>query len=270
MRTKNLLFVDPQSSAYENFGPSFCEKRNGKAVIFGIPKCGNAWLQSMLVDYFESFPVLTSDEIDKKGVLSTHEPFCEEMMFRDDYVHGVCLIRDIRDIVVSYYYYAQTSQWKKAMTKFDYADFDSFYFEWFLSRAVPSHKIHSFAEEFAERSVPVLRYERLNSDTELELGRLIYRWGFSPDPVRVKNVVQRHQLKELKRSGLDLGYRVEPSHFRKGGWGNFLSELPLNILEDMNYRFEAFLRRWGYPVDLSDESVNKFVTSLNTRSSSRA
>ena len=256
------MFVDPVSSNYEAFGPNFLSVPNGKAVIFGIPKSGNAWLQSMLVAYFDTDPVLTIKDSDTKGVLSIHDPYDEAMQFRLDFANGVCLIRDIRDVIVSYYHYGQTEEFKRAMTRFYYEDFEAFYYEWFLSRCVPSHQLHTFAQNYAERGIPIVRYERLQADPDRELSILIARWGFTPDMERIKAITQAHHLKILKTKGIDIGYHVEKSHFRKGGWGNFLTEMPSHILRDVNERFEDFLKRWGYPVELSEVEIAKFQNGL--------
>ena len=149
------------------------------------------------------------------------------------------------------------------MTRNYYLDFDSFYYEWFLSRCVPARRMLSFAEEYAERGVPVVRYERLYANPVAEFGRLIKRLGYEVDEDRLSVCVEEHRLDKLKVTGLDLGYKVETTHFRKGGWGNFLVEMPPSILADVNDRFGNYCRRWGYPLDLSGPSVDMYVAGLN-------
>jgi hypothetical protein len=261
---QNELFLPPDSINYDVFGPAFYKVPNGKVVIFGLPKCGNAWLQSMLVKYFDTNPVLTLDEEQKSGILSIHDPFEPYMLKRKDFANGVCLIRDMRDLVVSYYYFGLTGEWRKAMTRFFYEDMDSFYYEWFLSRCVQAHRMFSFAEDFASRGVPVIRYERLNADPIGELSRLIARWGIVPEINRVGQIVNDHHLSKLKKTGLNLGYKVEKSHFRKGGWGNFLNEMPPHIVDDITERFGSFLKRWGYPTDLSETNIAAYCATLDS------
>lgn len=259
---KTMLFVEKDSINYELMPPSFLIVEGGKLVIFGIPKCGNAWLQSMLVKYFNVDVVIDAKDRHKRGILSIHDPFVEEMVYRTDFATGVCLIRDIRDVVVSYFHYARTNEFRRAMNRCHYEDIDSFYYEWFLSRCVPAHRLHTFADEYAERSIPLVRYERLQASPCNEMMRLLRRWGIEPDIEKIREIVALHQLENLKRSGLNLGYHVESSHFRKGGWGNFLNELPKHILQDMNVRFSDYLQRWGYPVDLTEENIDSFKAGL--------
>jgi len=261
---KNEMFLEASSLNYDVFTSDFRCVNAGKAIIFGIPKCGNTWLQSLLSSYFSVEPVLTLGEVDKSGVLSIHDPYEEYMLGRPDFAQGVCLVRDIRDVIVSYYHYGKTGQFRGAMSRFYYEDLDSFYYEWFLSRCVPSHRIHTFADEYAERGVPVVRYERLCCDTEGELARIIRRWGGEVDSERLRSIVEKHSLGELKKRGLTLreGHHIQTSHFRKGGWGGFVEEMPLHILNDVNQRFHDYLARWGYPTDVSPEALESYRSQL--------
>ena len=240
------MFLEPDSINYDTFGRALSDVENGKIIIFGIPKSGNVWLQSLLVDYFEIDPLLTLDEVDRKGVLSIHDPFVDEFKHRSDFVHGVCLIRDMRDIIVSYYHYAKTDDFRKAMTRHYYDDLDSFYFEWYLSRCVPAHRMMTFADEYAERGIPVMRYEKLHADPEGELARLLRRWGVQPDSERVRMVVENNTLNKLKKEGKNLGYDIATTHFRKGGSGGWKNELTPHVIKDINERFGHYLHRWGY------------------------
>lgn len=246
------MFLEPASLEYDpGASRAFEEVPNGKVVIFGIPKAGNVWLQSLLVDYFDVSPVLRLEEVDRKGVLSIHDPFNPAFCERSDFVYGACLIRDLRDIVVSYFHYAQTQDWRRAMTRHHYEDIETFYYDWFLSRAVPAHRLHSFADEYAERGIPIVRYERLRQDTSAELVRLLRRWGHDPDPASVDVAISRNAFDRLRSEGKNLRYSIPPTHFRRGEVGSWRTELPPAIAADMNWRFEEFLRRWGYA--LGDE-----------------
>ncbi|MGD9601780.1 MAG: sulfotransferase domain-containing protein [Gammaproteobacteria bacterium] len=258
----NELMLDPESINYDVYPRDFRAVADGKLVIFGIPKCGNTWVQSLLCKYFGVEPVLTIEEFTSSGVLSIHDPYEPYMRERPDFVSGFCLIRDIRDMIVSYFHYSNTDQWRHSMTRHYYDDFDSFYYEWFISRCVPSHRLHTFASEFAERGVPIVRYERLNANPRFEFARLLKRLGHEVDHERLRLVIEEHRLENLKRNGVYIRYRVEQTHFRKGGWGNFLDEMPPHILADANERFGSYLKRWGYPIELSEESINTYRQQL--------
>ena len=77
--------------------------------------------------------------------------------------------------------------------------------------------------------MPYVRYEDLYDDPQAEMRRYHYRSG------------------------------VATTHFRKGGYGGYKRELPARILDDVNTRFEGFLRRWGYSVEAPEESTGTQV-----------
>ena len=79
--------------------------------------------------------------------------------------------------MASFYPYTQTDQFKRARPEYHFDSVENFYYDWFLSIIVPQYGVHTFAEEYAQLSVPVIRYERLYDDTLGEMERLIKRWG---------------------------------------------------------------------------------------------
>jgi len=224
----------------------------GKVVIFGLQKAGNTWLLSLLSEAFglpAFFNVHDPAQIGQRAIVSTHDPLTKSIRGRSDFVHGVCLIRDLRDMVSSYFHYMQTDSYQRDVPKAKYGDIETFYFDWFLSRMVPAHRYLTYWEEYASAGVPVLRYERLVADTERELERLFARWGEPVDPARLKTAVTNNDFQTLKQRGRQIGQtKIDSSHFRRGGIGAYKEELPQAIIDDINSRFGDVLRRWGYSV----------------------
>lgn len=225
---------------------------DGKVVIFGLQKAGNTWLLSLLSEALGLPAFFNVHDPAQKGlraVVSTHDPMSEAICTRADFVHGVCLIRDLRDMIASYFHYMQTDSYQKDVRKAHYADVETFYFDWFLSRMVPAHRYQTYWEEYASAGVPVLRYERLVLDTARELRRLFARWGEQVDEEKLKAAVAANDFSLLKRSGRKIGQtQIDASHFRRGGIGSYKDELPQTIIDDINVRFGDVLRRWGYSV----------------------
>lgn len=223
---------------------------DGKIVIFGLQKAGNTWLLSLLSDTFELpafFNVYDPQQIGTRGIVSTHDPLTSEIWSRSDFVHAVCLVRDLRDIVLSYFHYMQTESFQHDVPKAKYPDIESFYFDWFLSRMAVAHRYETYWDEYASHGVPVVRYERLVADTRGELQRLFERWGLAYDPTKLDHAIKQNEFGSLKRKGKKIGkVQIEASHFRKGKAGTFRDELPENIVRDINNRFGATLTRWGY------------------------
>ena len=220
---------------------------NGKILLVGLQKSGNTWLQSLLADTLD-YPYLFSlEDMSGRGVLSTHIPFCDEIKYRHDFVHAVCIVRDLRDVVLSYFEYMNSVGYESEIPYALYRDIETFYYDWFLARLTPAHRFHTFTEEYAERGVPIVRYERLVKDTEGELVRLFGRWNEPVDSARIKAAVEANELARLKSAGKQMGrVTMHPSHFNKGQVGRYKEELPAPIIRDIEYRFGSVLTRWGY------------------------
>jgi Sulfotransferase domain len=240
------IFNHPRSFWSEGYGLALESYPAGKIVVFGFPKSGNVWINSLLIDYFGLPGIDPMLDVDKPGVGMTHRPFDGWIGNRPDFLHGVCIVRDARDVVASFYHYTKTQRFRSARPEYHYETVAEFYYDWFLSRAAPALKLDTVAEEYAELGVPIIRYEKLRADAEGELGRLLRRWGFDPDPERVRAAVAANDIDRLRVDGKMLDTWVAPEHFRRGGVGTHVEELPAGIIRDIERRYERMLRRWGY------------------------
>jgi hypothetical protein len=245
----NLIFNGPEQLVTRSFGATLDTREDAKLVVFGLPKSGNVWLVSLLANYL-SVPVIDPIvDVGKSGVGMCHHFYSEELARRRDFVQAVYLVRDLRDVIVSYYHNAQTEWFRSMMPNFDYPDIDSFFYEFFLPRVVPRHRIADHAQEFAERGVPVVRYERLLADAEGEFGRILRRLGIAFDSARVRSVVEENSFDRLKKAGKHLNTYVPPSHFRRGKSGGYRDEMPESIRRHVSRMFSKALLRWGYEPD---------------------
>lgn len=240
------IFNNSRSFWDESYGIPLESHPAGKIIVFGFPKSGNAWLTALLIDYFGMPPVEPLFDVDKSGIGQTHRPFDEHLGNRADFLHGACIVRDLRDVVASYYAYSRTERFRRNRPEFHFDDLRSFYFDWFLSRAAPAHKLMIHSEQFARLGVPIVRYEALRKDTTAELTRLLLRWGFKPDAEKVRHSVNANLIETLRFTGKMLDNMVAPDHFRRGGIGTYKEELPPDIIADIEDRFARVLRRWGY------------------------
>ncbi len=245
------IFNHPRAYWDQSYGISLNSHPAGKIVVFGFPKSGNVWMKSLLVDYFGLPPVEPMLDIEKPGIGITHYPFGPEYCDRQDFLHGVCIIRDVRDVVVSFFKYSQTEAFRAARPEFHFDDIVSFYFDWFLSRPVPAYKLKSHSKDLARLGIPIVRYEKLRENTVGELRRLLLRWGLPVDEAKLQAAVDANQLEKLKKQGKSLEKMMAPTHFRSGSVGGYREHLPDIVLNDIETRFASVLRRWGY---LSDSS----------------
>ena len=246
---KSPIFNHPLAFWDESHGLPIDTHPAGKIVVFGFPKSGNVWVQSLLMDSLGLPPIEPLLDVDRTGIGMTHRPFDAHVGDRADFIHGVCIIRDLRDVVASYFRYSQTPSFRAARPEFHYDNPSSFYFDWFLSRAAPAHRLPTHSEEYANLGVPVVRYERLRTDAVSELRRLFACWGLCVNDGAIVRSVEANSIERLSQFGKTLEREVPCDHFFGGGVvGGYLAVLPQIVIEDIESRFGRVLRRWGYPL----------------------
>lgn len=224
-----------------------------KVVVFGLPKSGNTWIFSLLKDYLDLPPIHIHHEKNKSGVGMIHDSYHYNLLIRKDFFRGVYIIRDVRDIIVSYFHYVQTDYYKElndSNCKFD--TLESFYYQYFLTKLVYRYKWFQHTEDFTSRGIPVVRYEDLYDNPEATFKNLIIRMGLKVDEVKIREVVENNNITNLKKDGKVLWKKVPTTHFRKGGYGNYKNELSEELLRDINSRFGDLLTRWGYKLDFDE------------------
>ena len=221
---------------------------SGLVGVVGLPKSGTNYLLALLSEamglntcnYKEQGP------FDGLWLTSFHNPF-EDFAYRQDLLRAVYILRDPRDIIVSYYHYARTPFYRERVDPgCDFADITQFYTEFFLSKVLYVYGFMTHAEEYALHNVPVIRFENLRADAEGELQRLFRRWGCSP-PGDIAAAVENCRIERMRENQPELGgTRLPSSHYRSGESGGWRKELPETVLRDVRVRFADYLRRWGY------------------------
>ena len=241
-------FNPPGSFDSRSYGLDPKASKNGKIVVFGLPKTGNVWLVSLLADYTGLSPIDPYVDVERQGVGMCHLPFSSEIACRTDFLHGMYLTRDLRDVIVSYFHNTQRADWRKGFPHFHCNTLEQFYFEWFLPRVSTFHDLERHAEAYVKLGLPVVRYEELFDDPQTEFARLLQRLGLPLDEDRVAQTVANNDLARLKNSGKQLDQHVPPAHFRRGGYGAYKQEMPGRVLEHVNQRFRSLLEDGGYEV----------------------
>jgi hypothetical protein len=221
--------------------------QNHKIVVFGLPKSGNTWVISLLSDYLNLPPVHLHEDRNKCGVTAEHNHLTYAIKIRRDLSRGVYVLRDIRDIVVSFYYFARTDFFKELNDPYFKEDgIETFYYRYFLHKLVPRYGMMTHAEKYSMHGVPVIQYERLWDNPVNTFSGLLHRMGLPVDKQKVVQAVEKNTLQKLQKEGKQLWQQFPATHFRKGGYGSYKQELPDDIIDDINFRFKRFLDRWGY------------------------
>ena len=92
---------------------------------------------------------------------------------------------------------------------------------------------------------PMVKYENLWDNGEIELRRLIDRWEIDVTDEKIRQAVEDNSVGGM-RSGKGSYKGLNTQHVRKGGYGNYKEDMPADVLADVEKRFGSFLQRWGY------------------------
>lgn len=225
------------------------EVSNAKMAVIGLPKSGNVWLASLISDCLNLPLAAPWGERSKKGVCLFHDPLNYRVAVRSDIVRAVYLMRDLRDVVVSFYHFTQTEYFQNNIDAraFD-SDIKSFYYNYFLTKAIPRYKWFDHAEKYVSAGLPVVRYEDLWDATGKELGKIFSAWQIEVSEEKIVETVEKNHISNLKEKGKDIweNKQLPQTHFRKGGYGKYKKALPDQVLDDINQRFGNIMVRWGY------------------------
>ena len=233
----------------QKFGPvpeNFRES-NGYFLIAGYPKSGNVWLTSIVAECL-GLPV--GEGASSCSVYYAHKPLSQKYLYDPGLFRGVALVRDLRDIIVSLFHWLGTDGYKnyyKHGPHQIFYDIETMYVEFFLRR-FSQMSPETMIDGYVRRGWPVIKYERLWDQPELEIRRLFDIWGISVANDKIEAAINKNRIENLKKEGGVLETYIERDHFRKGGYGQYKSEIPPHVLLDIENRFGDYLRSWGYEV----------------------
>lgn len=233
----------------QRFGPVSDDFRQhpGRFLVVGFPKSGNVWLTSLIAGCLD---VPVEPVGGRAHVEYTHKKLTKETLCDRGLLRGVVLVRDMRDIVVSLFHWLKTKDYldyyKHGSHQIFY-DIETMYIECFLRRfaLLPWRDL---VDGYVENGWPVVKYERLCDDAPRELRRLFAVWGISVDEGRIEDTVSDNSLDALRSGKGRIEKGTHRTHFRCGGYGHYATELPPNVLADMERRFGDYLSSWGYSI----------------------
>ncbi len=218
--------------------------KDGKILIYGLPRHGNHWVTNLVAD---ALGVSFADK-----VTFTHNSLKAENIMDKSIKRALCLMRDIRDVIVSLYHFLpKEPSWQSShLTQYD--DIEQFYFDIFVNVYItlPHWKDWlTYCEDLANAGVPILHYERLFDNPTGELNRIFRSWKIDVLPDSIEESVKKNTISIYQRGQKESLAGKALGHFSQGGGhGKFHQELPPIVLEDVNRRYGEYLRRWGYKV----------------------
>ncbi|MBI2570581.1 MAG: sulfotransferase domain-containing protein [Candidatus Schekmanbacteria bacterium] len=212
-------------------------------LFFGLPRHGGVWITYLVGD---SLNVRVPDK-----VTFTHEKLQEKHLRDKRIVRSACLMRDLRDAVVSSYYAIRANKDPSAKNApiVHYYDIESYYFDFFIKAYMTDAKWHPWVDYVANlaiRGLPVLRYERLIDKPADELGRLFKMWNIEIPSESISMSIENNHIDKVRAKAPNDYLNRPKEHYRFGSHGHYKHELPKIVIDDINRRFGDYLLQWGY------------------------
>lgn len=233
--------------------------RTNDAVVASYPRSGNTWLTFLLVHLARGDADFDVVQSSAPGVgahqhapgllrgggrlLRTHEPF------RSEYRRGVYVVRDVRDVVVSYFEY------QRMMRRYT-GSIEDFARLFLKGRADGYGPWPAHVESWLSAPVPVhvVRYEELRRDTASGLRGVADFLGLDVDDAAIASAVEANELgrmQEKEQQAKDRWFAgtASSSRFvRSGGSGEWRERLSDDARRAIEQACAPMLLRLGYPV----------------------
>jgi sulfotransferase family protein len=225
--------------------------------VVGYPKSGNTWVQNLLaaavwgVDASRAPDRLIQDLVPDIHHRRYYRRYGTPMLFkshdlpRPEYRRVIYLVRDGRDVMVSYFHHLRAIR-GAGVTYTGMLEDRSLMFPcpW------EDHVEAWLANPFAARML-VIRYEDLLEDCAAQLARACRFIGIDCAPHSLAGSVEKASFARLQQKERQQGWDLESwpreaTFIRRGKAGSYRDELPSEILDVLEGRAGATLRRCGY------------------------
>lgn len=216
-------------------------------IVNSMPKSGTLWMAGML-------GALLGVRAREQITLS-HAGDLELDWNKANNHAAVTLVRDLRAVVVSWFHHACRNDRDLGFRSPRYPTIESFYWQHFLGTIRTTRRFyHGDLERWLDLAganyVPIVRFEDLLADTPTVLRRVADAWRIDVEDAILGRVGQDFAFKNLPTSvGQGDGYlsdMVSRGHLRRGQAKAWKDELPLEIANDVQRRFQGYQARLGY------------------------
>jgi hypothetical protein len=230
--------------------------------VASYPRAGSTWLRFLLYELLTG--QTTSFEAVNKGIpnigrhytapqlldsgarlIQTHEPY------RPEYGRAIYLVRDVRDVVISEYYFQQLWQ------LFD-GTFDQFLQAFLAGKAnrYGSWVKHTTswldALEAARGQIIFLRFDELRQNTAATLADILAFLGAEVGGSSIEKALANNTAVEMRKKESSLKLPSSNLNFvRKGKVGGWQEFLTLEQIQQIDRQTGAILNKLGYSITLT-------------------
>jgi hypothetical protein len=233
--------------------------RSNQVVLVSYPKSGNTWLRFLIGNYltgnkcdFTNSHLIVPDTHYNPGDCGAAPIFKSHAAYTPEYQKVIYLVRDGRDVAVSYYYHAkkfrlipQNEAFADFLLKFNQGGMDDF--------GIWSEHVCSWLDH-APDDFLLIRYEDLKSDAYTVLQRVLDFCGLDVRPEDLKSAVAASTFKQMQQMEQKQSKRFEIlrksderiAFVRSGKAGQASQVFTEEQLLDFSKAHGAALRRLGY------------------------
>jgi hypothetical protein len=214
-------------------------------VVNSVPKSGTVWMIEMLADLLGLDP-------GRRFVLS-HVADIHEDLARHPVHSAVALVRDLRDVVVSWHHETLRADRAAGFAAARYPTVEAFYFEHLvgllrLSPRFAHSRLKDWLDFVTGSGLPLVRYEDLLADSAAVLGKVVRFWKIDVAEAAIARTAAAHGF-GASPAAVSSGLIAPPladGHRRRGVAGAWRDELPETVRLDIAERFGGFQSRLGY------------------------
>jgi hypothetical protein len=218
--------------------------------VIEYPKCGGTWLARMLRTYRG-----VEREFGHTRIARMHSVIQEHCLYRRRYARPVIVVRDPRDVWVSFFFHETQSGPSAEVLRgigFDPGAGDARNLEAYVRFKLdhplegrPGFSYESFVDAWIGKPrITVVRYEEMHRDTPGELARILRGIGEEPDPARIASSVAANSF--LAITGRHPGDEDRSSHKRKGVVGDWRNYFTPHLSALVAERQARLFSRLGY------------------------
>lgn len=239
-------------------------------LVSEYPKSGASWLAQMLAEYLRiPFRRNTSARFEK-AVMHGH------YLIQPGFNKPICVVRDGRDIMVSYYFHMlvgndrmpdfSVHRARQRLPLTDYTDIRAnlprfikyLHSSYIEQKGYMYFSLEQFLESAHENKALVVKYENLKRDCSAELCRAIRHVSDHPiDMARIEIIVNKYSFQA--QTGRTEGKEDKDSYLRKGIVGDWRNHFSREAREVFHKYAGNHLIQLGYEKDsewVSEEAGN--------------
>ena len=216
-------------------------------IVNSMPKSGTVWMTAMLEDILGVKA--------REQITISHVGDIESDWHKENNHGALTLVRDMRDVVVSWYHNLCRSDLQFGYASPRYDTIEDFYRNYLLGLIFGTSRYYHgdlvrWLNLLGANGIPIIKYEDLVSDTRHCLRKVMNFWKVKASEERLHEVARDYSFATMRdtvtKQGGFVTDMVNSGHMRSGQVGRWRDEMPTHVAEDIEQRFAGYQTRLGY------------------------